>query len=130
MNTPTESELVCETGIIAKLTQEERENEGWKVTLDIDDVPQEIGNYALYDGLVARGGGVTWNMRQSVLESSWFGKLKRPIYLWFPDSDGSVALWLDGKIRCSECALVFEIEKLAAHGRDAHGWKLEETEED
>ena len=111
------SELLHETEIIARLMREKRIDRN--VSLSIEEIPDEIGSYWVYDGLICMGGGMTRRMRNAVIALSRRG-LKRPIFIWSPDSDGSVALWLDGQIRCSICSAVTKIEELERHEQDAH----------
>ena len=91
----TTYDIKDETRIIAKLMQEQRENEDWVIRLEIDRVPTGTGHYAIYDGLEVRAGGVTHNMRKAIQECTWFGRLKRPIFLFKFDLDGSAASWLN-----------------------------------
>lgn len=100
-------QLRMETDLLVRLMQEDSK-EGWQFTTCIDDVPEEVGHYGLSDGLHGRGGGVSRNMRQSIKQSSWFSQLRRPIFEWLPDTDGSAALWLDHKIRCPRCKAIVD----------------------
>lgn len=114
------SRFLHETEIIARVMREQRENKGCNVTLSIEDVPREIGSYAVYDGLDICGGGTTRNMRESI-ENLASRDLKRPIFTWKADIDGTDALWLEGKIRCSRCRAEMDIDDLDAHNSTVHG---------
>jgi len=122
MNESTE-QLKLEAEVIVKLMREHKEERD-NISLSIEDVPAEIGNYGLYDGLRVRGAGTSRNMRRSfeeLMRSSW--PVKRPIYCWKPDTDGSAALWLDHKVRCPRCEgnPIFDFFEIDQHGRDVHG---------
>ena len=126
----TPDQLRIETELLATLMSEQRENEGWKVSLSIEDVPDETGNYSLHDGLDGCGGGVSYHMRQGIQSLMAYARpLRRPIYLWKPDVDGSAALWLEGKIRCPHCSEVMDIESLGKHGEEKHDIPNEDDEE-
>lgn len=116
------SEIQAETEMIAKLLREQ-ERDGWRVETNIENVPSETGQYALRDGLASKGWGVSWNMRKSIEQSSWFNNMKRPIFMWLPDTDGSAALWLDNKIRCSRCEgkPIIDLFEIDIHNREVHG---------
>src|SRR5436190_13370148 len=110
----------AETEIIAKLMGEQAQNHDWSIALALDEAPETTGHYGLYDGLDCIGGGVTYNLRQSLHETQSRHNLKRPIFTWLPDTDGSAALWLEGMIRCSICKSVVPIDDLKSHKRRKH----------
>jgi len=89
--------LRSETEVLAKLmqAQQDTQNTGWTVRLESERVPAATGHYALYDGLEVRSCGVTRNMRQSIEACAWFGNLKRPIFMFLFDLDGSAEDWLE-----------------------------------
>jgi hypothetical protein len=82
--------------IIDQLRKQKRKC-AWIVTSNIADVPEGTGHYALYDGIEVRSAGVSYNMRKSLKESRWFSVAEMPIFMWFPDADGSAAEWLNLK---------------------------------
>jgi len=106
--------------VLASAMRRSKDNTGWNVATNIADVPSECGHYSIYDGFDIRGCGVTWDMRRSIQENSWFSSLKRGLFLWKPDLDGSAALWLDGKIKCQHCGGIFEISDHDEHLVLAH----------
>jgi hypothetical protein len=117
------TERQIEMQLLAKLILEDEGREGWRVALAVEEIPAEIGSYSIQDGLSGKGAGVTLNMRRSIQESWWTNRLTRPIFLWKSDTDGSVALWLDGKIRCSRCPdkPIISLDDIDEHGEDVHG---------
>lgn len=118
------AQFKVETEVVAKLMRESKEHSD-NVSLSIEDVPAEIGNYGLFDGLRCRGAGTTRNMHRSMEELVRLQQPLRPIYCWKPDTDGSAALWLDGKVRCSLCKVETILDTFSAedHYEDVHGIK-------
>jgi hypothetical protein len=119
-------QLQLETEILVKLMREHKGDGDARLSLSLEDVPAEIGGYGLYDGLRCWGGGSTYNMRRSLEELARNrGPLKRPIYSWTPDTDGSTALWLDNKVRCSLCKppTVINVFIAEEHRFEVHGIK-------
>lgn len=118
--------LANEIAVVVRLEQE-KATDGWRFTAMLEDVPETIGHYGLQDGLRGLGCGVTLNMRKSLIEAARYKTVKRPIYSWLPDTDGSVALWLDGMYKCSRCKeeSILELWQEEMHLRDAHGIKPE-----
>jgi hypothetical protein len=89
--------------ILAEAVLSDRSNKGWQRARSLDEIPAAVGHYALYDGIHVRGFGVAWNMRHAVQQCYWFDRCTFRVMLFLPDSDGSAALWLDGKITCKRC---------------------------
>jgi hypothetical protein len=89
--------------VLAEAVMKSHANLGWKRALTLADIPEEIGHYAIYDGIEVRGAGVVKNMRTGAESATFYRSLKFPILLFLPDRDGSAALWLDGLIRCPRC---------------------------
>ncbi len=89
--------------ILAEAVLKIRENTNWKRARTIEEVPDTCGHYAIYDGVEVRGGGVNRSMRSGLRNMSWYGRCEFQILLFLPDADGSAALWLEGKIRCTRC---------------------------
>lgn len=66
----------------------------------LEEVPETIGHYALYDGEDPKGCGTARNMRQAVAGCSWYGRCACRIILYLPaDEDGSAAAWLEGDMK-------------------------------
>lgn len=112
----------AETDLLVKLLREQDRctKRGWLVSADLSDVPEGIGHYSVDDGLEFRGAGVTHNMHRAVALMISGRTIKRPIFMWLPDADGSADLWLDGRIRCKKCGVICEISGLDRHGIDVH----------
>ena len=72
---------------------------GWLYAEDLSRVPTTTGDYALYDGIEPRACGVTWDMRKSVENATWYGRCRCQIIFYLPDEDGSAAAWLSGDMR-------------------------------
>jgi hypothetical protein len=72
-----------------------RQNTGWLRARTIEEVPEAVGHYALYDGMELRAAGIARNMRRGLTDSGYFGKGKFPVLLYLPDADGSTARYLD-----------------------------------
>lgn len=122
----TTVELQLESEILIKLMREYKEDGNAQLSLSIEDVPAEVGSYGLYDGLRVRGCGTTYNMRRSLEELARNQQpIKRPIYSWTPDTDGSAALWLDDKVRCSLCKpeAIIDAFQVEEHRFEVHGIK-------
>ena len=114
-----------ETELLAELMRERGKN----VTLSVDEIPEEIGVYTIYDGLQASGGGIAKNMRATVAGKAYIKRLKRPIFAWKPDHDGSLALHLDGKYRCLLCKDIVAFDDEDDHQFDVHDIEYPEADE-
>ena len=114
-----------ETELLAKLMREQGKN----VVLSVDEIPEEIGTYGVYDGLQGRGGGITKNMRAAVARLTYLERLRRPLFTWLPDKDGAVARSLDGKYRCYLCKEIVNIDDEDDHRFDVHDIEYPETDE-
>src|SRR5689334_24716976 len=69
------TETQAETQILVNLMRE-YETEGRRYSASIEDVPEATGHYGLSDGLRSLGGGVTDNMRQSILRLAAHRQIK------------------------------------------------------
>ena len=114
-----------ETEMLAKLMREQGKN----VALSVDDIPEELGTYGVYDGLQVHGGGVTKNMRASVAGLPYLERLRRPLFTWKADDNGNLALHLDGKYRCHMCKEIVNIDDEDDHRFDVHDIEYPEADE-
>ncbi len=99
-----------------------KDDQGYRLAERELDVPEDYGNYSLYIGMCGFAFGMSPNLRKSFQEFEY--RLKESalaIFLWRPDSDGSVKKSLDGPhdddlSECTRCSGSGQVECLACDG--------------
>lgn len=74
-----------------------RDHGDYQVACQESDLPDDYGDFSVYDGIHSIGGGYSRRLRSTFRE--YLDRLLRaevPIFFWKPDSDGSTREYLDG----------------------------------
>jgi hypothetical protein len=94
MSTAIEVSPEIKNWVVSELLKTSNHRNGYRHAERIDELPESYGSYSVFDGIHLQGAGMRRNVREAFHEFA-ARRFQMFIFLWRPDTDGSVAKWLD-----------------------------------
>lgn len=75
------------------------QNPGYRLAMTVDEMPEAVCDFSVFDGMRPCGGGGTRNLRKEMRDGYWLHGKAFPVLLYKLDHDGTTEAWLDGDMK-------------------------------